>query len=131
MQALKPNAKNVLVVDDDEQINYLFCRQLKASGFQPHGVFSVAEAIAYLEHNTIPDILVLDMELTDGFGTQVLDYVRGRGYHQTKAVIVSANAFTRHYSTVDYAVDHVLMKPISPRGLSVFLSELVNQAGCG
>ena len=131
MLAANPNYKSVLVVDDDDQLNYLFCRQLKATGFKVHGVLSVREAIFYLQQHDVPDILVLDMELQDGYGTQVLDYVRARGFNDTKAVIVSANAFTRHYTTVNYSVDHMLMKPISPRGLSVFIQELVNQAGCG
>lgn len=123
MMELTSNIKRVLVVEDDDQINYLFSRQLRNAGFFCMTAASVSEAMEQIKQNGVPDIVVLDLELGDGSGTAVLDYVRSRN-EQTKVVIVSANAFRQHYNTVDYTIDHMLMKPVSPRGLSVFLHEL-------
>lgn len=116
--------KTVLIVEDDEQINAMYHKQLSASGFSCESALSIQQALEVL--NTFqPDVIVLDLTLGDGHGSQVLDYIRNRGYQNTQIVIVSADAFSTHHDLIDYGVDHVLLKPVSPRGLSVLLHELL------
>ncbi|GAB4517093.1 MAG: hypothetical protein OHK0046_23400 [Anaerolineae bacterium] len=123
MLEIVSNIKRVLVVDDDPQVNYLFSRQLRNAGFLCMSAASVSEAMEQIDRHGVPDIVVLDLQLGDGDGTAVLDYIRQQG-ENTKVVVVSANAFARHYNTIDYTIDHMLVKPVSPRGLSVFIHEL-------
>jgi len=112
---------NILVVEDNEPINRLFCRHLSALGYQCSGVYTADEALQIIS-NEPPNLILLDFELPDGYGTRVLD----RLYQQqmdVATIVISASprAFTLRHTS--YNIDHILVKPISPS----LLSELVQK----
>lgn len=115
----------ILVVDDDPAINRMFCKQLESAGLQCSGVEGVEAALALLESGRVPSMLILDLELADGDGRTVLDYLQAHHLTETKIVVVSANAYTRDYDLSGYRIDHVLVKPVSPRGLSALVHDLM------
>ncbi len=112
----------VLVVEDNLPINKLFCKNLASHGYTCHSVISVQDAIRAIEQHK-PDLLVLDFELPDGYGTYVLDYVNQlQKYIPVIMVSASSNILElNHYQ--EYRINHILVKPVSPR----ILTELVKQ----
>ncbi|GAB4517088.1 MAG: hypothetical protein OHK0046_23390 [Anaerolineae bacterium] len=116
----------VLIIEDDIKINRMFAKQLEAAGLICSGVTSIREAVAYLTEVNLPNLIILDLELEDGIGTAVLDELQKRQMHETKVIIVSANAYSQMYDLSHYQVDHILVKPVSPRGLSVLVNELLS-----
>ncbi len=68
------STSTILVIEDNLPINKLFCKNLSASGFLCYGVTTIDEAISHIE-NDMPNLLILDFELPDGYGTRVLDYL--------------------------------------------------------
>jgi DNA-binding response OmpR family regulator len=66
---------SVLVVEDDERTRAFLCEQLAADGYRVAGADGVGEALRALEVRR-PDIVVLDLALSDGHGLAVLDRVR-------------------------------------------------------
>ena len=117
--------KQVLVVEDSSDLNRMFCKQLSGRGFTTTGVLSVAEANAYLREYEPPSLIVLDLELVDGSGTDVLELLNTPRYKNTKIVIVSGNAFGRKTKVASYKIDYALLKPVSPRALATLVSSLV------
>lgn len=68
----------VLVVDDDPATAYALRRLLASRGVcEVTHVTTVAEAVAHLE--SPPDWVILDLDLPDGLGLEVLDAVRVGG----------------------------------------------------
>lgn len=120
MDAIKPYT--ILVVEDNDPINRLFCRYFTASGYVCRGVTTIEEALHLLQ-TLIPDLLVLDFELPDGYGTRILDELNARNW-QIPTIVVSASPHVLHIKHYrQYHINHILVKPISP----VYMSHLVTQ----
>ena len=58
----------ILVVEDDNELNRLFCRTLERNGYVSYGAGDVAEALEFLDTETI-DLIISDVMMpgTDGF----------------------------------------------------------------
>jgi DNA-binding response OmpR family regulator len=88
---------SVLVVEDDEATRAFLCDQLAADGYRVAGAGGVAEALRALEVRR-PDVVLLDLVLTDGHGLIVLDRVRAadgalsRIDPETPVVVLSGRA---------------------------------------
>ena len=112
----------VLVIEDNQSLNRMFCKHLSASGFTCHGVITIDEAITAINANR-PDLLVLDFELPDGYGTRVLDYMRSENFH-IPVIVVSGNILVLQLKHTDSKINDILVQHVSPR----LLTELVKQS---
>lgn len=65
-------ASRILVVDDDEMLNYLFCSFLNSKGLETIGVLSLHEAKHVLQTDAAIDLILLDYQLGDGVGMDLL-----------------------------------------------------------
>lgn len=86
------NGYSILVIDDDEFLNELFCQFLQTKGFQSESAHSFAEAITRLSSSSKVDLILLDYQLGDGTGLELLvkisDYLLQR---QTPVIMISGN----------------------------------------
>lgn len=123
MVSVSDQQEMILVVEDNQKINRMFCKQLEASGFRCVGVSSVREALEYIQQYGEPQVMILDLELEDGVGTQVLDYLVQNDLDNVRVVVVSANAYSKEHNIKAYKTDHILLKPVSPRGLSALVKD--------
>lgn len=78
----------VLIVDDHEHTRQLLGKAFAKHGWHVHGAASVAEGLAALEPR--PDCVVVDLNLPDGDGTDILRKVRSDLNPNTVAVVVTA-----------------------------------------
>ena len=60
----------VLVVDDDRMTVFVVSSFLRNEGYRVEAVGTVKEALAYLAQKR-PDLVLLDMELPDGHGSEL------------------------------------------------------------
>jgi DNA-binding response OmpR family regulator len=127
MVATMAPQKSVLVVEDDRESNRLLSKQLKASGFQVTSAAAVQDCVRYFAEYGLPDLIVLDLELADGYGTDVLNDIAYAQQHP-KIVVVSANVYASHIPLTKYEdlIDEVLLKPVSPRGLVALVKNLLS-----
>ena len=79
--------KRVLIVDNEHTLRKLLVRNLKSSGHEIQEARTAAEAIAYTEKQE-PDLILLDVNLPDRSGLDVLRELRTRG-KKTPAIIIS------------------------------------------
>ena len=92
----------VLIVDDEPDIVFMIKVILRSEGFDVVPASSVAEARAQLS-NDDPDLVLLDLRLSDGEGWEVLDDLREGGrLERTPVVILSAHASPR---TIEKAME--------------------------
>ncbi|HEX8054376.1 MAG TPA: response regulator transcription factor [Thermoleophilaceae bacterium] len=67
--------RSVLVVEDDERTQAFLCDQLAADGFRVAAAAGVGEGLRAMEVRR-PDVVLLDLMLSDGHGLELLDRVR-------------------------------------------------------
>lgn len=102
----------IIVVEDNEALNNLYSRALKASGFQTTSVKTLAGAIAVLD-NEVPDAVILDLHLPDGSGLSFIDYLREREATQNTRIIAVSGSERYHKAEDIDGVHYLLRKPVT------------------
>jgi DNA-binding NtrC family response regulator len=118
--------KGILVVDDDKIIVDSLCEFLTLEGFQAGGVESFRGAVANLQKQSYP-LVIMDINLPDGDGFELLDLVR-RSYPQTVVIVITG------YGTIESAVRAIkkgaydyLTKPIVDDELRLAIERALKQ----
>ncbi len=104
-----------VIVEDEKPAARLLQRKLEKLGIVPEAMLhSVAEAVAWFENNSHPDLIFLDIQLSDGLSFEIFE----------KVAVESAVIFTTAYdeyalkafklNSIDY-----LLKPIDEEELEV------------
>jgi DNA-binding response OmpR family regulator len=65
-------APRILVIDDDEMLNLLLCQFLNSRGFHTLAASSIASAVEILRSDGAIDLLIVDYQLDDGVGIDLL-----------------------------------------------------------
>jgi two-component system KDP operon response regulator KdpE len=79
----------ILVVEDDPALVRAITRNLSARGYAARSATTVAEAMVAL-HDARPALLLLDIDLPDGSGWEVLRALRAAGHSDVPVVVMSA-----------------------------------------
>ena len=82
-------ADSILVVEDDPTLVRAITRNLTVRGFAARSATSVAAALAALQVQR-PDLILLDIDLPDGSGWEVLRALNGGHDAQVPAIVMSA-----------------------------------------
>jgi len=114
----------ILLVDDETDLLDLFEMVLVRLGNTLYKANSGRRALEILE-NVRPDIIVLDLAMPEISGLDVLRAVRRRPELNTvKIVILTAVPVLLQKEDVE-AVEIVLTKPVTPRGLEQAIRKLI------
>ena|SRR5215468_7265383 len=101
-----------MIVDDDEDIRFVFREILQRGGFDLVVAADADEAIQLLENHT-PDVVFIDMNMPQRPGTDVLVHIHATPrLAQTKTVVVTANARAEN-KAAELGADLCLIKPIA------------------
>jgi DNA-binding NtrC family response regulator len=87
----------VLFVDDEEAIRRLFETYLAGEGFSVRGAATLSEALDELDHNP-PEVVVVDKNLPDGSGLQVLHACRTK-FPDVEVIVLTG------YPSLESAID--------------------------
>ncbi|MDI6776893.1 MAG: response regulator [Syntrophales bacterium] len=94
MEVLRPapppkrQIKNVLIVDDEEDLCWLLTNTLQSKGYNVSTADGIIEGMACLK-NKSPDLVFIDLKLPDGDGMDMLPEIKVAA-PQTVVVIISA-----------------------------------------
>lgn len=120
----------ILVVEDNEDNRRLVFKRLRAAGHTLVEAVDVAQARARLKEGA-PDLVLLDLQLPDGSGLDLVGEIRGdealRG-----VVVVACTAFAYAQDREDAlsaGCDAYLSKPVDIRALPSQLEEILHAAG--
>ena len=113
---------SVLVIEDNDALNGLFCRMLQSAGFAVEGVTSIEKARLHLQ-DSVPQVIILDIDLEDGNGLEIVRTIEELKHDSVKIVVVSGYAYSPESLALE-RIDYQLMKPVSPRGLMALVQML-------
>ncbi|MBT3316177.1 MAG: response regulator [Anaerolineae bacterium] len=109
----------VLIVEDDRDIAALFRHVVDMVGYRTETALDGQIAIERLT-NSKPDIVILDLNLPEVSGEEILKRIRkDKRLEQTKIIVVSAHAIIAN--TLPVEPDLTLLKPVSIEQLSIFM----------
>lgn len=99
-----------LIIEDDEDLSFIFSEALRASGFQVETVLDGQVARDRLKEFR-PNVIVLDLHLPHVAGTELLKDIRTHEHLKGVRVVVTT-ADARLAEQADRYADFVLIKPI-------------------
>ena len=119
------SAKRILIVDDDPVIRTLVGDYLGAYGFEIELLESGGSCLAALK-NRIPDLLIVDLQMPDMTGIEVLKRIRENALTAPlKVILLSANNTTESLATQSgVKADYYLEKPFDMKVLLGLVKEL-------
>ena len=119
-------------MEDEPDINQLVCKTLSAQGFSVRGFYNAGE-LMFAMQRTLPDALVLDLNLPDADGLEIARQIRASD--RTRHVkIVMLTARTGEEDTVkgfELGADDYVKKPFSPREMVARVKRLIREAKGG
>lgn len=100
-----------LIIEDDEDINEIFCQALVSAGFSIHSVRDGQAALEFLK-GMVPHIVILDLHLPNVSGEVILKSIRSTpGMEKVLVVVTTADAAFGEF--LQSQADFVMIKPIS------------------
>lgn len=112
---MSQNKYKILVVEEEKNIQSLVSAILEGEGYTVLTASSVEEGrLMYLSH--LPDLIILDLGLPDGDGTQLISYVRESD--TTPIIILSARSEeSEKVRALDLGANDYVTKPFGSREL--------------
>jgi two-component system response regulator RegX3 len=105
----------VFIIEDEESISKLVCMYLEKSDIKAEPFYNAEDALAKLNENVKPDLLILDLNLPGMSGFDFLKKFREMFKATIPVMIVSArDADEDIISGLEYGADEFVTKPFSP-----------------
>lgn len=119
---------SILVVEDEPAIAELVIFTLRAAGWSPVVVRSVADAWEFLQKNT-PQLILLDWMLPDQSGLRLLSRVRAeRQWNNLPIIMLTAKSMEEDkIAGLDHGADDYITKPFSPRELTARINAMLRR----
>jgi DNA-binding response OmpR family regulator len=109
----KPQAKRVLLVDDDYEIVESMRAALEAKGYQTLVARDGNQGLAMAERED-PDLVILDMMMPKRSGFLVLEKLRRTRRVPMRVIMITANEGSRHKAYAEMlGVDDYIRKPFA------------------
>ena len=115
-QELKNHKQKILVVDDEKMIRWSLGEALRGWGYEPIQAETATAGMAAFEADQ-PAAILLDINLPDGSGLEVLRQIRHR---QSDAVVIMITANDSEESVLrgfELGARDYIIKPYHPREL--------------
>jgi DNA-binding response OmpR family regulator len=109
-----PEGKNVLIIDDEEDLCVLLKNYLQRQGAIADYALNLHDGMEKLNQNK-PDLLLLDNNLPDGVGIDQINQIRER-YYQGRLILMSAMGNLRERA-IQAGAESFLEKPVSFRAI--------------
>jgi CheY-like chemotaxis protein len=115
---------SALVIEDNEQLGALYDKVLSQIGLRTILASSISEALAHLA-TTVPDMVLLDMNMSDGVGTTIIDHIKANPRFAETEIVVVTGGTQYQAAAEERGVDHFFQKPVSVRMLMTFTRRLL------
>jgi DNA-binding response OmpR family regulator len=120
----------VLIVEDDDHLRRLVGYQLAEEGHDTTAVATVREAVTALDRMA-PDIVLLDLGLPDGTGSDVLEALQARRSTAHVIVLSGAGAEDDRIGALKSGADDYLVKPFSLMEVAARIAAVERRRGPG
>ena len=119
---------DILVVDDDPAVLDFLVRRVEQEGMAARRATTKGEAVRAIESH-LPDGLITDVRLSDGFGYELVEFLRGRPQGETPAVLIVSvlTGFLDKVEAMHCGADGFFEKPVDWEALMRRLLHLLDR----
>lgn len=115
---------NILIIEDEKPAARLLQRKVEKLGLQINTMLhSVEESITWFQNNPHPDLIFLDIQLSDGLSFEIFEYFDKAQQH-IKSAVIFTTAYDEYalrafkLNSIDY-----LLKPIDEEDLEIAVNK--------
>ncbi|MCX5985327.1 MAG: response regulator [Chloroflexi bacterium] len=120
--------RTVLIVEDEPGLAEVLALNLQASGFETVTAHDGLQAL-YLLDQSVPDVVVLDLQLPQVSGFRLIQLLRSRtATARIPIVVITALSFREAEDVVRRGADAFLTKPFAPEEVVNCVERLVARA---
>ena len=116
--------KRILIIDDEAEICILLSLLLQDKGFQVQSAGSLKEAREELAHFH-PDLVLLDLNLLDGFGFDLVPHLQTMKGPPEIIVISAYGDLIQKSRAGELGIQHYVPKPFRNESLFELIDELL------
>lgn len=110
-QEIKMNNIKIVTVEDDQHLLETLVDQLSAEGFSAHGCETLAEAKKIIPEIE-PDVVLLDVILTDGDGRDMCRWIRSEGYTMPILMLTGQDSEIDTIDGLEAGANDYIAKPL-------------------
>ena len=114
---------NIIIIEDEKPAARLLQRKVEKIGLSVQTLLhSVEDALSWFRNNPHPDLIFLDIQLSDGLSFEIFEQI------EIKSAVIFTTAFDEYalrafkLNSIDY-----LLKPIDEEELAIAISKFQNQ----
>jgi CheY-like chemotaxis protein len=126
MQTNHQFEKTVICLDNETQILMGMRALLTGWGLQVYCAEESTKVIEYLQNDIVPDVLLVDFQLNDELGTEVVKQLQQQFDIDCPVVIITANHTEELKQEVEKAGYQLMLKPLKPIKLRQLFNKLFN-----
>ena len=116
--------KSIFVVDDEQNIRFLYKEELEESGYQVSVAATGEEALSMLD-NQVPDLIILDIKMPGLDGIEVMRRIKDE---KGDIPIILCSAYGQYKQDFRaWASDAYVVKSADLRELKLTIKEIFNQ----
>ena len=120
--------RKVLIIEDEAGLAEVLALNLQASGFETVTAHDGLQAL-YLLDRSVPDVVVLDLQLPQVSGFRLIQLLRSRTDTATiPIVVITALSFREAEDVVRRGADAFLTKPFVPEAVVKCVERLVSRS---
>lgn len=102
----------VLIVDDNRVIRAMYAAGLSGYGFEVAEAAGLSHAKAYFQAGVMPKVVVLDLNLHDGNGTELVQYIRDELKRDDIKIVITTGSTIDPWKLFELGADVFVNKPI-------------------
>ena len=115
---------HVLILEDNHHLCNLYAKILTYHKYQVETTDTCTKALAMLATTTF-DLVLVDMELPDGSGLMIIDYMRHNArFDNTKIVAITGDE--KYEKAGNFRADFFLLKPVSTQLLYALVERVAS-----
>ena len=116
----------ILIVEDEKRLNDILQRSLKAEGYTVDGVTTAVEGFESVK-NFHYDLLIIDLQLPDGTGTNLLKRVREGGHTMPALILTARSDLESKLENFHAGADDYVVKPVAMAELAIRVQALLRR----
>lgn len=116
----------ILIVEDERKLNDILQRSLKAEGYTVDGVITANEGFESVT-NFHYDLVILDLQLPDGTGTELLKRLRKSGHAMPVIILTARSDLESKLENFRSGADDYVVKPVAMAELAIRVQALLRR----